>query len=186
MVADDGLVGAGEQTGKGDDLSATIFVIGKVENYKAGLVHLSGRTVFDCRLAIKEFYQRTRIVKHYGADGVITRRTAGKVILVATSFDRRKRERIEAVIKVSDHLTRLEDIPADQVIKAMDGEGIQGVMTIREVAVAIQEGKYPQNVIIAGDEPMFRWFNTLDRILKKQGVNPQYLREYRVPLPAYA
>lgn len=184
MVADCAFTGKEDQTAKHEDLSATIIVVGRVE-YKMGLVHLSGRTIFDCRLAIREFYQRTKIIKHYRADGAITRRMAGKVILIATSFDRRKRERAEAITKISDHFAGFKDIPASQVVKAIEGVAEQEMKTVREVAEAIQGGQFPKNVIIAGDEPSFCWFDPLERILKKHGVIPQYLRECRFPLPAY-
>lgn len=180
------LLSGSDEAEKNEELSATIFVVGKVE-YKIGHSYLSGRTEFDCRLAVKEFFQRARIVKHRGPGGsVVSKRTGGRVILVATSFDRRGRERYEAVKKIGGRFASFTEIPSEQIVLAMEGEKMQGIETIQKLAAAIQEGKYPQKVIVASDEPLFRFLSPLERILKKYGITPEYLRESRYPLPAYA
>ena len=185
MAADTIFDSKGDHVEKKEDHSATIIIVGRV-SHTAGLVQLDGRTQFYYRRAVRAYFQRTKIINHRNRNGVIDTRMTNRVILVVTSFDRRKRERAEAVERVTRCLASYQDIPGNHIIKAVEGVAKEGMMTVRDIASAIQQKQFPADVIIAGDKPLFPWFDPLRKILNKQGISPQYLEGYEAPLEVYA
>lgn len=186
MFADTYLAGKdGEQTKKKEDNSATIFVVGRV-TYTPGGVQLDDKTRLNCKYALREYYQRTKIINKRRNGSVVDTRITNKVYLVITSFDRRKRERDEAIEQIRCCFASYQHIPIKQILEIREGklsleEAMEGKLSLEDFAAAIQNKEFPSNVIVAGSKfsftwkNPFRWRNPLSASLKKFGIIPEYL-----------
>ncbi len=158
-----------ERTEKKEDNSATIFIVGKVV-HAAGGVQLDDQTRLRCRRAVREYYQRTKIIRRRRNDTVTNTRITNKVFLVIASFDRRERERNEAIEQIKYCFTSCQHIPKEHIIEVREKK-----LILEDIATAIKDKKLPSNVIIIGEKPRFTWRNPLAAILKKGGIVPNYL-----------
>ena len=176
MSADTYLAGKDdEQTEKMGNDSATIFVVGKVTHTPGG-VQLDDETRLHCRRALKEYYHRTKIINKRRNGSVVDTRITNEVYLVIASFDRRARERNEAIEQIRCCFTSYQHIPAKQILEIREEK-----LSLEDFAAAIQNSEFPSNVIIVGREFSFRWRtpfewrNPLTVSLKKFGIVPEYL-----------
>ncbi|MDO8573056.1 MAG: hypothetical protein Q7S11_04870 [bacterium] len=175
MVADTIFTGKDEQTEKKEDNSVTIFVVGRVSCI-AGIVQLDPQTRLHCRRAVKEYYQRTKIINRRRNGSVVDTRITNKVYLAITSFDRRKRERNEAIEQIRCCFDSHEYIPQEHILEIREGK-----FSLEGFATAIKTKEFPSSVIIIGNEfsftwrNPFTWKNPLATGLKKFGITPEFL-----------
>lgn len=174
-----------EQIGKTEDSSATIFVVGEV-THTAGVVQLDDQTRLHCCRAVREYYHRTKIINRRRNGAVTDTRITNKVFLVLVSFDRRERERNEAIEQIRCCFASHQYIPEKQILEIREGkldteERMKGRFSLEDFAVAIQNNEFPSNVIVYGNEfsftwkNPFRWKNPLTGSLKRRGIVPEYI-----------
>jgi hypothetical protein len=164
-----------KRTENREDRSAIIFVVGRVA-YTPGGVQLDAETRLHCRRAVKEYYQRTKVINRRRNGSVVDTRLTNKVYLVIVSFDRRARERNEAIEQIRCCFASYQHIPEEQILKVGEGK-----LSLENFAVAIRKKELPSNVIVVGEKfsftwrNPFRWKNPLAASLKKFGITPEYL-----------
>lgn len=172
---------------KKEDHSATIIVPGKVV-YRFDSFQLDEETRQYCRLAVHEYYRRTKIIRRLKNADVVKTTITNPVFLVVTSFDRRANEKDEAIKQLKCCFSSYQNVPKENIFEVREfdqntfdtgttntPEAEENRLNFEGTTDAIKVGKLPSKVIIAGSKPTLFGRSPLLTHFKRKGIPFQYL-----------